>query len=121
MSSHRKYEPDMTANALPATTARFPPELCHHWVKRLASLMDVPLETARHWAFRRLPDARRKEVALALIAECDHLEALIIETRRRWAEVANETGGAVARGAADPLRPLPGRVGEPRPEIILKE
>ena len=102
-------------------TAFMAPELSRHWVKRLARSMGVPTETARCWIYRRLPDARRKEVALALIAECDHLEALIIETRRRWAEVANETGGAVARGAADPLRPLPGRVGEPRPEIILKE
>jgi len=96
-----------------ALTARFPPELCHHWVKRLARLMNVPHETARHWAFRRIPDARRKEIALALIAECDRLQTLISQTRQRWAEVADEAGGAVARGEADPRRPLPRRVGQP--------
>ena len=106
MASHRKCEPDMTA-----VTARFPPELCHHWVKRLANLMGVPPETARHWAFRRLPDARRKEIALALIAECDRLQTLVIETRQRWAEVADEAGGAVAGRDVDPQRPPPGRVG----------
>jgi len=106
MSSHRKYEPDMTA-----ITARLPPELCHHWVKRLARLMGVPTETARHWAFRRLPDARRKEIALALVAECDGLLTLVTQTRQRWQGVADETGGAVARGKADPHRTPPGRVG----------
>ena len=106
MSSHQKCEP---------LTARFPPELCHHWVKRLARLMGVPIETARHWAFRRIPDARRKEIALALIAECDRLQTLISQTRQRWAEVADEAGGAVARGEVDPRRALPGRVGQPRP------
>lgn len=104
MSSHRECEP---------LTARFPPELCHHWVKRLARMMSVPHETARHWAFRRLPDARRKEIALALLAECDRLQTLVDETRQRWAEVADEVGGVVARGEADPQRPPPRRVGQP--------
>jgi hypothetical protein len=103
VSSHPKCEP--------AITARLPPELCHHWVKRLARLMGVPPETARHWAFRRLPDARRKEIALALIAECDRLQTLINETRQRWSEVADETSGAVARGTPDQQRSPPGRVG----------
>jgi hypothetical protein len=106
MSSHQKCEP--------ALTARFPPELCHHWVKRLARLMGVPHETARHWAFRRLPDARRKEIALALIAECDRLQTLISQTRQRWAEVADEAGGAVVGRDAYPRRPGPRRVGQPR-------
>ena len=97
-----------------AITARFPPELCHHWVKRLARIMGVPQETARHWAFRRVPDARRKEIALALIAECDRLQALVSQTRQRWAEVADEAGGAVARRDSNPQRPLPGGVGQPR-------
>jgi len=78
--------------------------------------MGVPHETARHWAFRRLPDARRKEIALALIAECDRLQTLISQTRQRWAEVADEAGGALARGEADPRRALPGGVGQPRRE-----
>ena len=109
MASHQRCERGMTA-----LTARFPPELCHHWVKRLARLMGVPHETARHWAFRRVPDARRKEIALALIAECDRLQALVSQTRQRWAEVADEAGGVVARGEADPRRALPRGVGQPR-------
>ena len=108
MSPHGKCEPDMAV-----LTARFPPELCHHWVKRLARLMGVPHETARHWVFRRVPDARRKEIALALIAECDRLQTLISQTRQRWAEVADEAGGAVSRGVADPRRPVPRRVVQP--------
>jgi len=106
LSSHQRCDLGLTA--------RFPPELCHHWVKRLARLMGVPHETARHWAFRRIPDARRKEIALALIAECDRLQTLVDETRQRWAEVADEVGGVVARGEADPQRPALGRVGQPR-------
>jgi hypothetical protein len=75
--------------------------------------MGVPHETARHWVFRRLPDARRKEIAAALISECDRLQILVDETRQRWAEVADEAGVAVARGEANPQRPPPRRVGQP--------
>lgn len=84
MSSHQKGE------RVTSATATLPPEFARHWVKRLARAMGVPQETARHWAFRRIPDARRKEIALALIAECDRLEAAIQDTRRRWEREATD-------------------------------
>jgi hypothetical protein len=39
--------------------------------KHLARLLAVPLETARHWYYRNLSAGRRREVALALLAELD--------------------------------------------------
>jgi hypothetical protein len=107
MSSHQKCESDVTA-----ATAFLPPELGRHWTKRLAHKMGVPVDTARHWIFRSMPAARRREIAFALIAECDRLEVLIADTRRRWEGVANdETTGAVARGEADRARAPARRLG----------
>jgi hypothetical protein len=40
-------------------------------MKRLARLMGVPLDTARHWLFRKVSAARRRELALALLRELD--------------------------------------------------
>jgi hypothetical protein len=48
-----------------------------HTAKRLARLMSIPLETAKHWLHRSLSSYRRAEVALTLLEEFDK------ETRRR--------------------------------------
>lgn len=42
-----------------------------HTMKRLARLMNVPLDTARHWLYRNLSPMRRRDVALALLAKWD--------------------------------------------------
>jgi len=42
-----------------------------HTMKRLALAMNVPLDTARHWIYRGIAPRRRRELALALIAELD--------------------------------------------------
>ncbi len=44
-----------------------------HTMKRLARVMGVPLDTARHWLFRKmsLSKERRHELALTLLAEFD--------------------------------------------------
>jgi len=104
-----------------ADTAALPSEFSRHWCKRLARAMGVPHETARYWTFRRIPEARREEIALALVAECDRLEAVIKDIRQEWLGVAgdkssetqrdNATDGAavfVDRRKADRRRPVPG-------------
>lgn len=65
-------------------TAAIAPELSRHWPKRLARMLGVPVETARFWAYKRMPEARRAEIAAALLAECDRLQAVIDGTRLRW-------------------------------------
>lgn len=95
------------------TAALDPPELSRHWVKRLARRMGVPTETARCWIYRRMPASRRGEIAQALLAECDRLEALIQDTRAKWAGVANEAAGAMAGGEADRARQAARRMGRP--------
>lgn len=106
MATHKTGISTMNAAAsLPLTTAFIAPALSRHWVKRLARQIGVPAETARAWIYRELPAARRCQVARAVLAECDELERLIAETRRRWAEVAGDAGdaagGAVACGTND--------------------
>lgn len=105
MSSHRKCE------RMTVETAALPAELGRHWVKRLARLMGVPTETARHWAFRKLPDTRRQEIASAMLAECDRLEQVLANTRRRWEGVRNAADSSVARGKAAEARSQDDRVG----------
>lgn len=108
MSSKRKVE--SVTDAAADIRAVFP----RHAPKLLARLLGVPVGTAHEWVYRRMPEARRKDVALALIAECDRLEAVIADTRRRWKEVADdadEAGGALARRQADRARAPARRMG----------
>lgn len=42
-----------------------------HTMKRLARAMSAPIDTARTWLYRSLSPVRRRELALALIAEYD--------------------------------------------------
>lgn len=63
-------------------------------MKLLARRMGLPLDTARHWLYRNLCPARRRELALALLAELDRQDAEErAEARRQLIEMA---GGADA-------------------------
>src|SRR5947209_4403077 len=105
MESHKKGESVSEAASIQAVLPR-------HTVKALARLVGVPPETARSWLYKRMPLARRREIAAALLAECDRLEQVIADTRRHWAEAArDEASGAMAVGETDRPRPAPGRVG----------
>lgn len=66
MDTHISYEsPNMTdAEVIRAVFPR-------HTTKHLARMMNVPLDTARHWLYRTLSAARRREVALALLKKWD--------------------------------------------------
>ena len=65
--------------------------LPRHSAKRLARLMSVPLETARSWLYRNLSSARRRELALALLAELDRQDAEErADARRQLKEMAGE-------------------------------
>jgi hypothetical protein len=62
--------------------------LPYHGPKRLARLMAVPIETARHWYYKHMSSARRRELAMALLAEMDAQEVERGAVRRRLAEWA---------------------------------
>jgi hypothetical protein len=63
-------------------------------MKLLARRMGLPLDTARHWLYRNLCPARRRELALALLAEMDRQDAEErADARRQLTEMA---GGAHA-------------------------
>lgn len=64
-----------------------------HTMKRLALAMGVPLDTARHWLFRKMSASRRRELALALLAEMDAQEVERTALRRRLAEWAAQGSG----------------------------
>lgn len=82
--------------------------------KKIAREFDVAVVTAKTWLAGRIPAGRERQIALALIAECDRVDALIAETRKNLAEVANAESGAVARNSTDRRRPLARRTGGPQ-------
>lgn len=94
MALHQK------GKSVSAETAALPLEFSRHWCKRLARAMGVPHETARYWTFRRIPDARREEIALALVAECDRLSARLEDIRNDWLGIAGESNSAARRDNA---------------------
>jgi len=59
-----------------------------HGAKRLARLMNVKIGTAHEWVYRRFSAARRRELALALIAELDQQDAERARVRTRLIEMA---------------------------------
>jgi len=95
------------------STAAIDGALSRHWPKRLARSVRVSVETARFWIYKGMPDRRRREIAQAVLAECDRLEAVIADTRRRWGEVANEADRATAGDAVSRDGPPTRRVGRP--------
>jgi hypothetical protein len=80
--------------------------------KKIARKFGIAVVTAKVWLSGRTPTARQGEIAAALLAECDRLEALIAETRKRWATGATsvETTGFVAGQRPDRTGQTPGRV-----------
>jgi hypothetical protein len=71
--------------------------------KKIARHFGIAVVTAKVWLSGRTPTARQGEIAEALLAECDRLETIIAETRKRWAigETSDETLGVVAREDLD--------------------
>lgn len=74
--------PEMTdaevlRTALPAST-----------MKTLARVVGAPLDTARHWLYRRFNPAQRRDLAAALLAEMDRQDVRRHAARRRLAEWA---------------------------------
>lgn len=63
-----------------------------HGPKRLARLMGVKLGTAHEWVYRRISATRRRELALALLAELDRQDTERADVRDRLLEMAGETG-----------------------------
>jgi hypothetical protein len=98
MSSQRICDSEM--NDAAAIRAVYP----RHTMKLLALAMGVPLDTARHWLYRNLCAARRRELALALIAELDSQDAGRAAVRQRLTVMA---GGADATLVRLPLGPPP--------------
>ena len=80
--------------------------------KKIARRFGIAVVTAKVWLSGRTPTARQGEIAAALLAECDRLEALIAETRKRWATGATsvETTGFVAGQHPDRTGQTPRRV-----------
>lgn len=58
-------------------------------MKRLARMLNMPLDTARHNLYRRFSAARRQELARALLAEMDQQDVERTALRRRLAEWAS--------------------------------
>ena len=83
----------------------------HGAAKKIARRFGIAVVTAKSWLAGHSPSAREQEIARALIADCLELERAIADTRRRWAEVADATGGAVAGGTVDCGGAAAGRVG----------
>ena len=78
-------------------------------MKRLARLMNVPLDTARHWLYRHFSAERRRELCLKLIAELNEQDRRREAVRTQLNAIAggaNAQVGDVPVGAA-PRRPRP--------------
>lgn len=68
-----------------------------HTMKRLAAAMNIPIDTARHWLFRKVSAERRRDLALALLAEMDRQDAERRLLRRTLYEAAGKNADALAR------------------------
>lgn len=104
MSAPQNCEPDMSEVAAIVRTV-YP----GHALKRVAGVMNAPLDTVRTWLYRRLSASRRRELALALLAELDRQDAERACVRRQlgvWAAGAgDEMDRVLAEPAADADRP----------------
>ena len=60
-----------------------------HSAKRLARLMGVPLDTARHWLYRNLSNSRRRELAEKLLRQLDEDDRRRAEARRQLQRIVN--------------------------------
>lgn len=94
MSSHKNCDSEMSEVAA-IVHVIYP----GHPMKRVAGVMSVPLDTVRHWLYRRVSAARRRELALALLAELDRQDAERAAVRRQltdWAGGDDEVGRLLA-------------------------
>lgn len=66
-------------------------------MKRLARLLSMPLDTARHNLYRRFSAARRCELALALLAELDRQDTERAHIRSQLREMAGGRNAPVDR------------------------
>lgn len=76
-----------------------------HPVKSVARLLGLSISAAHEWTYRRLSNARRRELAEALLQEMDRQEVARTALRRRlaaWAAEQEAEGGRDAEmgGAA---------------------
>ena len=69
--------------------------LPRHTVKRVADLMNVPLNTAHEWLYRHFSASRRRELAVALLAQLDEQERSRAVVRQHLEQVVtgNEMAG----------------------------
>jgi hypothetical protein len=56
--------------------------------KHVARLMDVPLETARTWVYRKMSNARRRELAEKLLIQIDKDRGRFDAIERQLLEIA---------------------------------
>lgn len=59
-------------------------------MKRLARAMGAPIDTARHWLYRSLSPARRRELAVTLLAEFDRQETERAAVKARLMEITEQ-------------------------------
>lgn len=97
MSSSKVYDTDMSEVAA-VVHAVYP----GHALKRLAGVMSAPVPTVRHWLYRHVSASRRRELALALLAELDRQDAERANVRRQLGVWAAGAGDEMDRVLAEP-------------------
>jgi homoserine dehydrogenase len=75
-----------------------------HTAKMVSMVMGVPVNTAREWIYRHFSAARRRGLALTLLAEMDRQDAERANLRQHLQSIAGEQGhvevGGDTAGAA---------------------
>ena len=92
-----------------------------HTMKRLARAMGAPLDTARHWLYRKMSGERRREMAKLLLAEFDRqdreeraaVRQHLAEMAGMDAEMERDHNSAIDR--ATNATPRPQEAAAPRP------
>lgn len=69
--------------------------------KLLARLLGSPVETARHYFYRHLSASRRREVALALLAELDRQERRLAVVRQHLEQMVGDHAQVAGSLAGD--------------------
>lgn len=98
MSPQEKVEPRVNDAAIVRAV------LPRHTAKRLAALMNVPLGTAHEWLYRTFSASRRREIAMALIAQLDREDEQRQVYRRQLTRMAanDDQMGSAVIGAVMP-------------------
>lgn len=69
-----------------------------HTAKMVSLVMGVPVNTAREWLYRHFSAARRRELALTLLAEMDRQDAERANLRLHLQSIASEQGNGEVGG-----------------------